>query len=573
MDVDKLTREMPRLAAVKELAERHRFLHWELEFAEVFADRGGFDLIVGNPPWIKVEWNEGGVMGDFEPLFVLKGHSATRYAELRREAMGGLQGLREAYLDEFADFAGMQGFLNAEQNYPLLKKSQTNLYKCFLPQAWMAQNERGAGGFIHQEGVYDDPKGGAFRAALYPRLRYHFHFQNELLLFPEIDHHRPYSVNVTGVPRNDVSFVHMANLFAPSTIDASLEAEPRSLAEQARIAGAVNGAESPVPGIKDDDGRWCVEGHPSRAIHVDIEQLRLFAQLYDEPDTPPREARLPALHARELVAVLEKLAAAPKRLGDLGDDVFPTEMWHETNSQNDGTICRETRFPAGPAELIYQGPHIYVANPLYKTPRAICDTNLAHDPLDLTVVPADYLPRTNYLRACDDETYRARTPTTSWLPGQPVDRFFRLAFRKMLSQAGERTLTAAVIPPMAGHIDGCFSLTFRSIPALLAAAAVSASVVADFLSKSTGKANFRDEIARQLPDLTESALYPRLAVRVLLLNCLTSHYSDLWSSAWEPHLAADVWTTKDARLAEGRFTALTQDWTWSTPLRSDLERR
>jgi hypothetical protein len=143
----------------------------------------------------------------------------------------------------------------------------------------------------------------------------------------------------------------------------------------------------------------------------------------------------------------------------------------------------------------------------------------------------------------------------------------------MLSQAGERTLTAGVIPPATGHIDGCFSLTFKSIPALLAASAVSASVVADFLAKSTGKANFRDEIARQLPDLTGSALYLRLAVRVVLLNCLTIHYADLWSSAWDPHFATDTWATKDPRLAERSFSALTPEWSWSTPLRSDFERR
>ncbi|MGD0898504.1 MAG: N-6 DNA methylase [Thermoguttaceae bacterium] len=31
--------------------ERTAPLHWEIEFAEVFEEQGGFDLIVGNPPW------------------------------------------------------------------------------------------------------------------------------------------------------------------------------------------------------------------------------------------------------------------------------------------------------------------------------------------------------------------------------------------------------------------------------------------------------------------------------------------------------------------------------------------
>jgi hypothetical protein len=37
--------------ALEEIAEQHRFFHWHLEFADVFA-RGGFDLVLGNPPWI-----------------------------------------------------------------------------------------------------------------------------------------------------------------------------------------------------------------------------------------------------------------------------------------------------------------------------------------------------------------------------------------------------------------------------------------------------------------------------------------------------------------------------------------
>src|SRR6185436_356940 len=37
--------------ALGEIVEQHRFFHWHLEFAEVFA-RGGFDVVLGNPPWI-----------------------------------------------------------------------------------------------------------------------------------------------------------------------------------------------------------------------------------------------------------------------------------------------------------------------------------------------------------------------------------------------------------------------------------------------------------------------------------------------------------------------------------------
>jgi hypothetical protein len=65
------------------LVEKYRYMHWELEFANLFETRGGFDLVLGNPPWIKVEWNEGGVLGDAEPLFVLRNMTASALGPCR----------------------------------------------------------------------------------------------------------------------------------------------------------------------------------------------------------------------------------------------------------------------------------------------------------------------------------------------------------------------------------------------------------------------------------------------------------------------------------------------------------
>jgi hypothetical protein len=71
VNVAKLAARFPRLGLVAKIAEEKRFFHWELELADIFADNGGFDFILGNPPWIKVEWQEGDVLGDAEPLFQL----------------------------------------------------------------------------------------------------------------------------------------------------------------------------------------------------------------------------------------------------------------------------------------------------------------------------------------------------------------------------------------------------------------------------------------------------------------------------------------------------------------------
>lgn len=56
VDIPRLRKENPRLDLAARIAEQNKFMHWELEFADLFTERGGFDLIIGNPPWIKIEY-------------------------------------------------------------------------------------------------------------------------------------------------------------------------------------------------------------------------------------------------------------------------------------------------------------------------------------------------------------------------------------------------------------------------------------------------------------------------------------------------------------------------------------
>ena len=199
VDIPGVCEKQPRLGLVRDIARQNRFMHWELEFADLFAQRGGFDLIIGNPPWIKIEWNEQGVLSDSHPMFAVKNLTATQTTLHRAEALESAA-TRLMYFSEYESMSGQQAFLNAVENYPLLKGQQTNLFKCFLPQAWDFSSKAGVSAFVHPEGVYDDPRGGALREKLYARLRKHFMFANERKLFSEVDHHTQFSLNVYGGP-------------------------------------------------------------------------------------------------------------------------------------------------------------------------------------------------------------------------------------------------------------------------------------------------------------------------------------------------------------------------------------
>ena len=216
VDIPRLRQENPRLDLAAQIADKNKFMHWELEFADLFAERGGFDLVIGNPPWIKITWNEQSVLSDRQPMFAVKKLSASETAKYRTDTLQ-YGDIRQLYFAEFEEMSGEQNFLNAVQNYADLKGQQTNLFKCFLPQAWMYNAECGVSAFIHPEGVYDDPKGGALREKLYSRLRKHFMFANERKLFPEVDHHTQFSLNVYGGPLM-VSFDTISNLYDAKSI-------------------------------------------------------------------------------------------------------------------------------------------------------------------------------------------------------------------------------------------------------------------------------------------------------------------------------------------------------------------
>ncbi|WP_404359801.1 hypothetical protein [Methylotuvimicrobium sp. KM1] len=590
VNLNKLFKASPRLKRADDIAQQRRFFHWHLAFADLFlhspsgrgagGEGGGFDLFLGNPPWLKVEWNSGAVLGDFEPRFVLKSYSAKQMADLREETFHRVPELEAAWRSEFEESEGTQNFLNAVGNYPSLAGQKANLYKCFLPRAWANGSAKGVSGFLHPEGGYDDPNGGGFRRAMYPRLRAHFQFHNELDLFAEVHHATIYSINIYGPESVKPGFKHIANLFTPQTIDVCFTHDGNGL----------------VPGIKEEiedangklKTRWNTQGHRDRIISVGEHELALFAQLYDEAGTPPLEARLPALHAQQLLGVLEKFSTQPKRFGDLQSNCYSTQHWNETTSQHDGTIRRETRFPKDATEWVLSGPHFFVGTPFYKTPRAECSLNSHYDVLDLENLPDNYLPRTNYVPACPLDEYRARTTRVSWsepseigpmLPNR-VTRYYRFVNREMVGSSSERTLTTSIIPTGTAHVHTCLTTTFHQYTDLIDFFSASLSLALDFRVKSTGVGHVNKSLLNQLPIISNEKYQFNIHVRALVLVCLTNHYSELWQSCFKSEFQQQRWSISTGSkhpgyrvLSADFFAKLTPEWQRNCALRTDYARR
>ncbi len=561
VDVPGLVRKYPRLALVQRLAERYRFFHWELEFADVFADRGGFDIVLGNPPWIKMEWIEAAALGDRDPSFVVHNLSAQQAAS-RRAATLAPDGALQTYLEAHEEISGLQAFLSSSQCYPELKGSQTNLYKGFLPRAWAALRPDGVAAFLHPESLYDEKRGGTLRAHAFPRLRAHYQFENELGLFQGTNDHgrMRFGLNVFGAQLAKARFDHIANLFHPSTLDACYNHD----------------GQGPTPGIKDESDRWELRGHSDRIVRVDHRSLKVFAELFDDAGTPPLEARIPSLHASSLMGALARFRDGAPSIAESGVECHAHDCWHESRSRRAGHIVEELRFATKVDEWILNGPHCYVGTPFYKTPRRECSHNTHWDILDLETLPDDYLPRTKYVPCEDRVAYEERLPKVPWAPKTapiPITRYYRVACNRGLSVQMERTLQPALVPPGSAHVDGVYTYTFADERLAVLTAGAWASLPVDFFIKSTGQGDFRPGTGRRLPLISGTAYDGAILARTLALSCLTTHYADLWARTWSAELAAETWTRSDARLPPDCWSDATNMWHRRCALRADYARR
>jgi len=254
-------------------------------------------------------------------------------------------------------------------------------------------------------------------------------------------------------------------------------------------------------------------------------------------------------------------------------------MFDETNAvKKDGTIKRRTHFPDSAEQWVSSGPHFFVATPFYKTPRKIVNLSSDYDVIDLTSLPDNYFPRTNYSPDCSNDEYLRRTPRVSWIEegevkSKLVTEYYRFVNREMIGSSSERTLICGILPKGVAHINTCLSTSFKYDDVMLDYVSMCLSVPVDYRVKSTGMGHANTTLINQLPVLSNDVYRPSLHVRTLTLNCLTTHYTELWQSCYRPTLTQDQWAKSDPRLPNSFFQQLTPDWHRNCALRTDYNRR
>lgn len=547
----------PWLEAAADIAGTQGFFHWELDFAPVFA-RGGFDLQAGNPPWVRPRSDINALLAEGDPWWQLAVKPTQEQVKAAREATLALPGIRDLVLQGTVDVASTSAFVGSPSEYPLLAGLQPDLYRCFMTLTWRNAKPTGSVGLIHLESHFTDEKAGTLRAETYRRLRRHWQFINELQLF-EIQHQKRYGVNVYGDSQNP-DFHQAASLYHPDTVVRSLEHDG-------------SGTE---PGIKDLDDNWDVRPHASRIVTVTSETLRSWHAVLETEDIPIEHTRMVYAVNRSTATVLDKLARAP-RIGALG--LRFSRGWDESIDRAKGYFDSEWGVSESWDSVILQGSHLSVGRPLYKYPNESMLHNTDWTEVDLEALAPDEIPVTSYKPRGDRARYDAaytRWKTEPEDSSIPARKHYRLAWRNMAANTGERTLIPALIPPGTAHIHGVSSVGLPESDVTLAVVGgCTTSLLHDFAVRVAPKSTISASTLDRLPFVDNDVLRPLILLRSLRLNCVTSAYASLWEELYDGSWQHDSWVPGVGLDYIGRagLGNVSPDWTCATPLRRAVDRR
>ena len=541
--VEAVISEHEWLTVVREVTAVQGFFHWELDFATVFA-RGGFDLQVGNPPWVRPDVSVETLLADGDPWWMLTKKPSLAERQERLPRTLARPGVLATVLDGAADTGVLAEFISDQTVYPVME-GRPDLYRAFMCQVWEHQKQRGISSLIHMETHFTDAKTPELRAASYRHLRRHWQFINELRLF-DIHNLVQYGVHVYGHDHHP-SFIHATSLYHPDTVLRSL----------------LHDGTGEEPGFKDPHtGTWDLRPHNARIQHTNESILRGWQAATEANDwrSTPMVSTVNSAASRTLMT----LATQP-RIGAL--NLRFSTGWNETTDFQNGLFSRRWG-PASWNDAILQGPHLHVSTPLYKQPNETMRSNKDWTSTDLEVLPANAEPITQYKPAGDRTTYDHLY--THW-DGSPARDHYRIAWRAMAANTGERTLIPAIIPPGTAHPNGVFSSGSATITgrSLVAAQASLSSLLADFTLRALPKSGIYFPDFSRLPALPQNnPLTTHVVLRVLRLNCVTDAYADLWAECWDESFVADspILERYDER-------SIGPEWTVDTPLRRAEDRR
>jgi len=187
---------------IQSLSEQYRFFHWHLAFPDVFrlpkkgekpeneemGWNGGFDVVLGNPPWERVKLQEKEWFAGVRPDIATAPNAAQR-RKMIQALKDESPAVFKAFLDARREAEGISHLLRNSERYPLCGRGDINTYAVFAELKRSVLSPAGRVGCIVPSGIATDDTTKYFFQNLMEKgsLVGLYDFENRQKLFPEVD--------------------------------------------------------------------------------------------------------------------------------------------------------------------------------------------------------------------------------------------------------------------------------------------------------------------------------------------------------------------------------------------------
>ena len=182
------------LDQAREILNDERFFNWQVAFPGVWSEwesngiHGGFDAVIGNPPWDRMKLQQVEWFASRRREIAL-----ARRAADRKRMIADLEKAGDPLAHDFATASeravAATRMARTSGDYPLLSSGDINLYSLFVERAMTIVKPDGMVGLLTPSGIASDKTAARFfkGVSTQGRLRALYDFENKKVFFPDVD--------------------------------------------------------------------------------------------------------------------------------------------------------------------------------------------------------------------------------------------------------------------------------------------------------------------------------------------------------------------------------------------------
>lgn len=181
------------LAEARTLIAEEGFLHWQATFPGVWSQieslrpTGGFDAVIGNPPWDRMKLQQVEWFAARRPEIAMAPRASDRHRMIARLQVAD-DPLAADYAKASARAETAVRMARSSGDYPLLSGGDVNIYSLFVERAMRLVKPDGMVGLLTPSGIASDKTAARFFQGVSTggRLKALYDFENKKVFFPDV---------------------------------------------------------------------------------------------------------------------------------------------------------------------------------------------------------------------------------------------------------------------------------------------------------------------------------------------------------------------------------------------------